>query len=109
MVPVGAWPTGIAAGAGYLWVTNQGDGTVTRFHPETHMPDPPLTVGAGPTGIAVTDDAAWVTNNLEGSLFRIDAETLTVTARETGRRRRRLRGRRLAATTCGSVTSTPAI
>ena len=53
MVPVGAGPTGIAAGAGYLWVTNQGDGTVTRFDPKTYVVDSPVTVGSGPVGIAV--------------------------------------------------------
>ena len=55
VVPVGAGPTGIAAGAGYLWVTNQGDGTVTRFDPQTYQADSPVTVGEGPVGIAVTD------------------------------------------------------
>ena len=50
-----AGPTGIAAGAGYLWVTNQGDGTVTRFDPDTYVQDSPITVGSGPVGIAVSN------------------------------------------------------
>ena len=94
VVPVGAWPTGIAAGAGYLWVTNQGDGTVTRFHPETHMPDPPLTVGRR------TDRDR---RHRRRRLGHQQPGRVTVPDRrrdpdrhrpQTGRRRRRLRGRR---------------
>ena len=81
VVPAGAGPTGIAAGAGYLWVTNQGDSTVTRFDPDTYVADSAINVGKGPAGIAVGHGAAWVANNLDGSLSRIDVEDLSVTSR----------------------------
>ena len=108
VVPVGAGPTGIAAGAGYLWVTNQGDGTVTRFDPDTYEKDSPVTVGSGPVGIAVGGGAAWVANNLDGSLSRIDVEDLTVDGAHPGQGAAAPTASPPAAGTCGSATSTPA-
>jgi ABC-type transport system substrate-binding protein len=74
-------PSGIAAGAGFLWVTNEGDGTVTRFRPKSHTVDSPIRVGNSPAGVAIVDGAAWVANNLDGSLSRIDVDDLSVTSR----------------------------
>ena len=62
-------------------MTNQGDGTVTRFDPRTREKDSPITVGSGPVGIAIAGGAAWVANNVDGSLSRIDAEDLTEDSR----------------------------
>ena len=93
VVPVGAGPTGIAAGAGYLWVTNR-HGTVTRFHPDTLVPDPPVPVGTGPNRDR---------RRRRRRLGHQQRARVTVPDRRrdpdrhrprTGRRRRRLRGRR---------------
>ena len=81
VVRVGGNPTGIAYGAGSLWVTNQSDSTVTRLDPATLQQDAPIPVGAGPVGIAFGDGAVWVANNLDGSLSRIDVADHEVTSR----------------------------
>ena len=80
-----ASPTGIAYGAGSLWVTNQADGTVSRIDPRARTVEATITVGSGPAGVALGDGAAWVANNLDGSLSRIDVEDNSVTSRTIAR------------------------
>ena len=46
-------PAGIAVGEGSVWVTNAGDGTVSRIDVETNEVSEELDAGAGPSGIAV--------------------------------------------------------
>jgi hypothetical protein len=71
-IPVGKDPVDIAFGEGSVWVTNHGDGTVTRIDPATHraetIPDVP---DAG--AIAVTDGAAWVSS--DANVLKIDPST----------------------------------
>jgi peptide/nickel transport system substrate-binding protein len=60
-IPVGSAPTGVALGAGSVWVANSGDGTVTRIDPSTDKPLATITVGGSPQAIAVAGGRAWVT------------------------------------------------
>ncbi len=77
---VGANPTGIAYGAGSLWVTNQSEGTVIRLNPQSLRKDATIPVGAGPAGIAFGDGAVWVANSIDGTLSRINVDDHIVTS-----------------------------
>jgi YVTN family beta-propeller protein len=80
-IPVGSEPVGIAAGAGSVWVADEGDGTVYRLDQQTGAEvAAPIPVGDGAIGIAFGDGAAWVVNSTDGTLSRIDAQSNTVTA-----------------------------
>jgi YVTN family beta-propeller protein len=69
-VPVGSSPSGVAAGAGSVWVSNYDDNTVSRIDPATHAMQT-IQVGSTPSGIAVGAGAVWVANNFGGTVSRI--------------------------------------
>jgi len=57
-IPVGDRPTGIAYGAGAVWVANS-DGTVSRIDAlRRHVTS--IRVGGAPTGVAVANGRVWV-------------------------------------------------
>jgi peptide/nickel transport system substrate-binding protein len=58
-IAVGRAPTGVAVGAGAVWVANSGDGTVTRIDPTTDKPVKTITVGGSPQGIIVAANRVW--------------------------------------------------
>ena len=70
--PVGSNPSAITTGAGRIWVTNAGDGTVTRIDPETGQVDQTLDVGTSPAGVTSGSGAIWVGNALDGTVSRIE-------------------------------------
>jgi peptide/nickel transport system substrate-binding protein len=72
VVPVGSSPTGVAAGAGAVWVADYNAGTVSRIDLATRAVVAPIPVGSTPTGIAVGADAVWVANGYSGTVSRID-------------------------------------
>ena len=74
---VGSTPTGLAAGAGTIWVTSRGDDYVTRIAASSLGVDSarPIPVGDGPTDVAFAEGAVWVANAAEGSISRVDPET----------------------------------
>ena len=79
-VDVGNEPSAVAAGAGWLWVTNSADGTVTRIDPATLVATPPIPVGHGPDAVAVNAAGVWVANAGDDALVRIDPDTGAVAA-----------------------------
>jgi YVTN family beta-propeller protein len=74
-VEVGTTPTGVAADAEAVWVTNAANQTVTRVDPVTQTVRDTIPVGAGPTGIAVGGGSVWVANSLDGTVSRIDPKS----------------------------------
>jgi YVTN family beta-propeller protein len=74
-IPVGATPSGVAAGDGSIWVTNADGNTVSRIDTRTNAVRQTIQVGEGPTGVAVSGDAVWVANGLDGTISRIDPGT----------------------------------
>ncbi len=74
-VEVGTTPTGVAADAEAVWVTNAANQTVSRVDPGTQTVRDTIGVGAGPTGIAVGGGSVWVANSLAGTVSRIDPKT----------------------------------
>lgn len=84
-VTVGAHPTSIAAGAGYVWVLNADDQTISRIQPRTGSVRT-IAVGSIPKDIAAGEGALWVGAQDASShpstmttLLRIDARSGVVT------------------------------
>ena len=72
-IPVGRAPEALAVGERFLWVTNAGDGTVSRIDPDTaRVSGDPIKVGGRPLDIAAGKDAVWVTSFTDGTVTRLD-------------------------------------
>ena len=78
-IPVGNRPSGIAAGAGAMWVAYRGDGTLARIDLATHTPTRLITVGSAPAGVAFGAGSVWVANSGDGTVSRINPHTGDVT------------------------------
>jgi peptide/nickel transport system substrate-binding protein len=77
---VGNGPTGVALGAGAVWVANNTDGSVSRIDPrDLSVTTTRIAPGAGTYGVAVQGPDVWVSNEYGGSLTRLDATTQRVT------------------------------
>ena len=74
-IPVGNGPSGIATGAGAVWVVNSLDGTVSRIDPGTNTVVQTIGVGGGPRGIVYAAGSVWVANTGDGTITRIDPES----------------------------------
>ena len=80
-IPLGSYSlSGIAVGAGSVWVTAQDEGLLWRIEPGTG-PSHTIDVGAGATFVAFGDGAVWTGNYLDGVVSRIAPRTNKVTAR----------------------------
>jgi DNA-binding beta-propeller fold protein YncE/mono/diheme cytochrome c family protein len=72
-ISVGRAPEALAAAGRFLWVTNAGDGTVSRIDPEAaRVVGRPIEVGGRPLDIAADKDAVWVTSFTDGTVTRLD-------------------------------------
>ena len=69
-LPTGTSPGGVAIGEGSVWVTNTGEGTVSRIKDNEVVQTIP--VGSGPVGVAVSSGFVWVANSLDGTVSQID-------------------------------------
>lgn len=79
-IDVGSQPTGVATGAGSVWVVNSGDDTVSRIDPASNEVTATVPVGDAPWDIAIGDGAVWITNEGGDSVSRIDPDRAEVTA-----------------------------
>ncbi len=70
-IVVGNNPTGVAASDDSVWVTNVGDGTITRIDPARNKVEETIELGGNPGGVAIAS-AVWVTNGEDGTVTRID-------------------------------------
>ncbi len=73
--------SGIAVGAGSVWVTAEREGFVFRISPGASPAIAQIDVGTGANYIAYGAGAVWVANYVEGTLSRIDPRTNTVVAK----------------------------
>ena len=74
--------TGVAVGAGSVWLTDPIDGVVWRVDPGGARPVMrTIPVEFGATGIAFGKGAIWVSNGVQGTLTRIDPQTNRVSGR----------------------------
>ncbi len=74
VVSVGGRPTGVAGGAGTVWVTNATSGTVSHIDTRTNAAVQ-IPVGASPSGVTVGAGSVWVANSGAGTVSRIDPAT----------------------------------
>jgi YVTN family beta-propeller protein len=73
-------PGAIATGGGYLWVTSEAGGTVSRVDPRTHDVQT-LHVGESANGVAYGAGAVWVTNGEERTAVQINPDSLEIVQR----------------------------
>ncbi len=78
----GAEPSGVAYGAGSVWVANEADASVDRYSPTTFDSGPIRTISVGrrPVAIAVGEGAVWVANAGDARVSRIDPGSNALTA-----------------------------
>jgi YVTN family beta-propeller protein len=72
---VGTTPSGIAVGAGGVWVTNNYSRSVLRIDPAVNRVVQTIPVGNAPDGVAVGYGSVWVANSSDGTLTPFDAIT----------------------------------
>ena len=80
VIRVGRQPTGIAVGAGAVWVAARGDDALTRINPRTHQTRT-IRLKAAPDRVAVGGGAVWVTSRAASLLLRIDPRSTKITER----------------------------
>ncbi len=73
-VRLGKQPSAIASGAGSLWATNAGDGTVSRIDPDSRTVRGSIDVGGKPTGVVVAGGFVWVTDQVGQSVAQINPD-----------------------------------
>ena len=71
-------PLRLAVGAGGLWVSSAGTGTVRRIDLGTLAVGPPILAGRGPAGVTVGHGLVWVANSRGGTVSRVDPSLHTV-------------------------------
>ena len=71
-ISVGSAPYALTFGAGAVWVSNEGSGTVSRIAPKRNKVVKTIRVGGGPNGIAVAFQKVWVADYGHSHLIRID-------------------------------------
>ena len=75
-IAVGHGPSGIAVGAGAVWVADTLDDSVVRIDPGTRAVTNTVPVGARPrSGSPSAAGSVWVANSRDGTVTRIDAVT----------------------------------
>ena len=89
-IPIGSdFLSGIAVGAGAVWVTSPEDGLLWRIEPWMHggarvgprAITRSIDVGVGVNYVAFGDGAVWTGNWMDGTVSRIDPRTNTVTTK----------------------------
>ena len=92
-IPVGTNPTGVAAGAGAVWVANSGEQTISRIDPGSGRATT-IDVHAEPTELAVGAGAVWMTSSSNRIVSQLDPRSgRVVDVIDGGRRSERDRGR----------------
>jgi len=64
-------PSGVAYGAGAVWVTDSADDLLLRVDSAGRVVDR-IPVGRGPAGVAVGDREVWVANELDGTVSEVN-------------------------------------
>ena len=80
-ITTGRGTSGVAVGAGSVWVGNQVDNTLLRIDTESRQVQKTIELGAQPLDIAVNAGAVWVLSATAGSVLRVDPIRNQVVAR----------------------------
>jgi YVTN family beta-propeller protein len=78
--PLGPAPSGVAVGAGSVWVADAIDGTVRRIDPVHRRTIARIRVGRQPYELVFAAGSVWVTNADDGTVSRIDPRANRVNA-----------------------------
>jgi YVTN family beta-propeller protein len=78
-IPVGSAPSAVAITGQDVWVTNSGDGTVSRVSAAAGRAVDTIQVGNLPVAIAAGTGGVWVANAGDDTVDRIDSATGAVT------------------------------
>lgn len=79
-IRLGRAPSGIALGAGAVWVADALEGTVRRIDPNRRRVVATIRVGRQPYALVFAAGSLWTTNSDGGTVSRIDPATNTVVA-----------------------------
>lgn len=74
-VLIDAYPRGIAAGEGAVWITDYAQDKVVKINPASLKVEAAIGVDKAPTQIVTAMGSVWVINSNEGLLTRIDPGT----------------------------------
>jgi YVTN family beta-propeller protein len=77
IIPLGTRPGPVAGGAGFVWVGNLDDRSLTRIDPATNE-HKSIRLEATPDAVTAEGAAVWVVNGRLGTLERVDAQSGTV-------------------------------
>lgn len=77
-LPEGGLLSGVAVGAGYVWVADATRRAVNRVDPAGGRPTVAVPLPGSADGVAVGEGAVWVPSAQGGSVFRIDPRTARV-------------------------------
>jgi YVTN family beta-propeller protein len=64
-------PSGVASGAGAVWVTDSADDKLLQVDPAGQVIDR-IPVGHGPAGVVAGDGEVWVANQLDGTVSEVN-------------------------------------
>ena len=64
-------PSGVAYGAGAVWITDSADDRLLQVSSAGQVIDR-IPVGRGPAGVTVGDDEVWVANQLDGTVSEVN-------------------------------------
>jgi YVTN family beta-propeller protein len=76
-------PSGVAVGAGAVWVTDSADDQLLRVDSAGQV-DQSIPVGRGPAGVAIGGGEVWVTNQLDGTVSEVNPGAGPTGARPVG-------------------------
>jgi peptide/nickel transport system substrate-binding protein len=74
-IPIGAAPSGLAAGDGSIWVADINGKSVSRLDPLARVRIQTVGVGDAPAGVAFGGGFLWVANGQDGTVSKIDPRT----------------------------------
>lgn len=81
-IPVGSNPDDVAIDPNYVWVSNEGDGSVMRIDPTTNKVSATVDVGGAPRALAAGKGAIYVANTDAGKVEKVDAGKAKVIAEQ---------------------------
>ena len=72
-VPVGSWPSAVAADDSSVWETNNTDNTVSEVNEATSEVEQTVAVGQNPTSVSSDGTHVWVVNQSDGTITVLNA------------------------------------
>jgi hypothetical protein len=84
-IPLGPAPSGLAVGAGSVWVADATEGTVRRIDVARRRTVATIRVGREPYALVFARGSLWVTNSDDSTVTRIDASSNKLVKIRVGR------------------------